>query len=63
MRRHIEKLCKYKGEDVGMREARKHVAWYIKGLKGSASFRNEAGRLKTLEEFYGLIKRVAETQE
>ena len=63
MRRHIEKLCEYKGEDVGMREARKHVAWYIKGLKGSASFRNEAGRLKTLEEFYGLIKRVAETQE
>ncbi len=62
MRRHIEKLCLYKGEDVGMREARKHVAWYIKGLKDSAFFRNEAGHLKTLDEFYSLIKRVIEAQ-
>ncbi len=63
MQRHIEKLCEYKGEDVGMREARKHVVWYIKGLKGSAAIRNDAGRLKTLSEFYSLIKRVVETQE
>lgn len=63
MRRHIEKLCEYKGEDVGMREARKHVAWYIKGLRGSAAIRNDAGRLRTLTEFYSLIKRVIETQE
>nr|MDO5124637.1 tRNA dihydrouridine synthase DusB [Eubacteriales bacterium] len=63
MRRHIEKLCEYKGEDVGMREARKHVAWYIKGLRGSAAIRNDAGRLRTLPEFYSLIKRVIETQE
>ncbi len=63
MRRHIEKLCEYKGEDVGMREARKHIAWYIKGLHGAASIRNDAGRLRTLDEFYSLIKRVMLTQE
>jgi tRNA-dihydrouridine synthase len=40
MRRHIEMLCKYKGENVGMREARKHVAWYIKGQRGAAEARN-----------------------
>ncbi len=63
MRRHIEKLCEYKGEDVGMREARKHIAWYIKGLHGAAALRNDAGRLRTLDEFYSLIKRVMLTQE
>ncbi|MBQ3074055.1 MAG: tRNA dihydrouridine synthase DusB [Ruminococcus sp.] len=63
MCRHIEKLCEYKGEDVGMREARKHIAWYIKGLHGAAALRNDAGRLRTLDEFYSLIKRVMLTQE
>lgn len=63
MRRHIEKLCEYKGEDVGMREARKHIAWYIKGLHGAAALRNDAGRLRTLDEFYSLIKRVMLTHE
>lgn len=63
MRRHIEMLCKYKGENVGMREARKHVAWYIKGFHSAASLRNDAGRLQTLEDFYTLLKRVATTQE
>lgn len=63
MRRHIEALCRYKGENVGMREARKHVAWYIKGFHSAASLRNEAGTLRTLEDFYTLLKRVVKTQE
>lgn len=63
MCRHIEKLCEYKGEDVGMREARKHIAWYTKGFHGAAALRNEAGRLCTLKEFYELLKRVYLTQE
>ena len=63
MARHIKMLCEYKGEDVGMREARKHVAWYLKGLRGAAAFRNEAGSLRTFEEFNDLVKRVVETQD
>lgn len=63
MRRHIETLCEYKGEDVGMREARKHVAWYIKGLRGAAAFRNNAGTMRTLDDFYTLLKRVESTQK
>ncbi len=63
MRRHIEKLCEYKGENVGMREARKHVAWYIKGQHGAASLRNEAGNLRSLEDFYTLLKRVEKTHQ
>ena len=36
MLRHARLQLKYKGEFIGIREMRKHVAWYTKGLKGSA---------------------------
>ncbi len=58
MLKHIQKLCEYKGEDHGMREARKHVAWYLKGFKGAASFRKAAGELKTFSELEQLVGEV-----
>lgn len=36
---HIEMLIEEKGEYIGIREARKHIAWYIKGLNGSAKLK------------------------
>ena len=33
MIKHIETLCQYKGDYVGMREARKHAGWYTKGFQ------------------------------
>ena len=33
MVKHIQRICEYKGERIGIREARKHAAWYIKGVK------------------------------
>lgn len=38
---HITRLVEDKGESRGIKEARKHIAWYIKGLKGSASIKAE----------------------
>ena len=58
MLRHVSAICLYKGEKAGMREARKHISWYLKGFKNAAAFRNEAGRLETLNEFSNLVKRV-----
>lgn len=58
MRRHIEAICAHKGERVGMREARKHVAWYLKGMKGAAALRKEAGGLVSLGDLDLLIERV-----
>ena len=55
MLRHIKTLCEYKGEDVGMREARKHVGWYLKGFQGAASFRRAACSLKTFSELEKLV--------
>lgn len=50
MLRHIQMLCEYKGERVGIREARKHAAWYTKGLRGAAQYRRELGTLESVEQ-------------
>lgn len=60
MREHIELVCSYKGERMGMLQSRKQIAWYLKGFRGAAGFRNEAGRVTTLEDMYSLIGRVLE---
>ncbi len=58
MRRHIEKLVEYKGEYVGMREARKHTAWYMRGLRGAAKLRGLCASLERLEDVDELIRLV-----
>lgn len=58
MTRHIRLACEYKGEAVGMREARKHVAWYCKGFTGAAVLRRKAGGLTRYEELENLAKEV-----
>ncbi len=50
MLRHIEKICEYKGEYVGIREARKHAAWYTKGLNGAASYRAKIGAINSIDD-------------
>lgn len=50
MLKHIEALCEYKGERVGIREARKHAAWYTKGLHGAANYRARIGLISSIEE-------------
>ncbi len=52
--RHIGLIVSLKGESVGMREARKHAVWYLKGINNAASYRNRCGTLCTLEDFYRL---------
>ncbi len=56
IRKHIGLLCQYKGEAHGMREARKHVGWYVHGEKGAAEFRRRAGQLSTLRDLDMLLK-------
>lgn len=58
---HIELVCKYKGEKMGMLQSRKQISCYLKGFRGAAAFRNEAGRVCTLDDMYALIDRVLNT--
>ncbi len=61
MLRHIETLCKYKGDYIGMREARKHAAWYIKGVRGAAALRQEIGSLENLAQLKSIAEKVIRT--
>lgn len=63
MIRHIGLICRYKGEKVGMREARKHAAWYIKGIRGAAAFRNQVGTLSSMDELKNLAEQVINSAE
>ena len=38
---HISRLVEDKGESRGIKEARKHMAWYVKGLKGASTLKTE----------------------
>lgn len=53
--RHAVLQVSHKGEVMGIREMRKHVAWYTVGLPHSASLRNEANQVETYEEFCQLV--------
>ena len=58
IKRHIDALCARKGEDRALREARKHVGWYLHGLRGAAQFRRRAGELCTLADLDQLLAHV-----
>jgi nifR3 family TIM-barrel protein len=54
---HYEAMLAHHGRDPGMRLARKHVAWYSKGLPGSAEFRAEVNRIDDADAVIALIRR------
>lgn len=53
-REHLAMLAEYKGAS-GIRQARKHMAWYAKGFDGSASLREQLCRISSVEEGHGLL--------
>lgn len=52
---HAKMIVENKGERIGMREARKNVAWYIKGMPDAAAFRNACGTLDTYNDLEKLV--------
>ncbi len=60
MLHHVDLICQYKGERVGMREARKHAAWYFKGVRGSAEFRRRSGELVVYDDLRRLAQELLE---
>lgn len=56
MLRHVRLLCEYKGERIGVREARKHAAWYLKGTRGGAKLRQAVVAIESITE----LERIAE---
>lgn len=56
MLRHTRLQIEFKGEYLGIREMRKHVAWYTKGLEGSAKLRDEINKVESYQELEALLK-------
>ncbi|GBF32043.1 tRNA dihydrouridine synthase B [Desulfocucumis palustris] len=56
--RHLELLVKYKGEYIGVREMRKHAAWYLKGMPGAAKLRDQINRVGTEREMREMFCRL-----
>ena len=55
MLRHARLQMEYKGEEIGIREMRKHVAWYTKGLSGSARLREQINQVNSYNELEELL--------
>ena len=57
--RHARKQIELKGEFVGIREMRKHVAWYTAGMRHSAGLRRESNTIESYEALEALLSRLA----
>lgn len=55
MLRHARLQVEFKGEYLGIREMRGHVAWYTRGLRGSARLRDEINQVESYEELKELL--------
>ena len=56
MLRHARMQLECKGEYTGIREMRKHVAWYTAGYPNSAKLRAKINEVETYEELVNLLK-------
>ena len=56
--RHARLQIEFKGEYLGIREMRKHTAWYTKGMTGSARLRDMVNQVETYEELEALLTKM-----
>lgn len=54
--RHARLQVELKGEGIGMKEMRKHIAWYTAGLPHSAGIRRDCNLVETLSELEALLR-------
>lgn len=54
--RHAKIQVEWKGEYLGIREMRKHVAWYTSGYPDSSKLRNDVNQIESLKELENLLE-------
>ena len=63
---HLDRLIALKGENVAVREMRKHAAWYLKGIRGNGTIRSKVNETNTrdgvAELLYGFIEELEAKQ-
>lgn len=60
---HVQKIIEYKGEYIGIREARHHAGYYTKGLRGGATLRREICQMEHFEQLQELAYKIAKENE
>ncbi len=61
--RHARDEIAYKGEDTGIREMRKHVAWYMSGFKGAVKIRAASNYISSYKELETIMNDVRKAYE
>ena len=59
MRRHAAMLCRFKGENIGIKEMRTHAAAYIKGLPRAAAYRSRFFFINSLQDLDQALREYA----
>lgn len=60
MKKHIAYMADDKGEYIAVLEARKHMAWYLKGVRNSAEMRRLVNTATSIEGLWSIIENIAE---
>ncbi len=60
---HYQRLLAWKPEHIAVREMRKHIGWYLKGLRGAAQIRMEVNRAETPEAVQAILSRFRQETE
>lgn len=63
IRRHFTYLLEEKGEYIGVRCMRKHMGWYVKGIRGAVRIRRRINEIERAEEVYRELDQLLEQQE
>lgn len=56
IKEHLVLQVAFSGEERGIREMRKHLAWYFKGLPGASQIRDKVNHLTSLEAIRGAVE-------
>ncbi|MDG5790181.1 tRNA dihydrouridine synthase DusB [Evansella sp. AB-P1] len=60
---HMDRLVDLKGEEVAVREMRKHAAWYIKGMKGAAKLRDAINTVTKRDDMASVLYEFVDQQD
>ena len=55
IKKHYNLLCQFKKDRIAINEMRKHITWYLKGLRGSNAFKNKINTTKDKDEVFALL--------
>lgn len=58
--RHLEIATSFKGERIGVSEMRKHIAWYLKGMKNANTIKNQINTLNSMDDVRSVLQKYVE---